>query len=319
MSVRAANPPSAATTPADDHPVPEPVEAELAEVARRIRQWRADARLTLHELAQRSGVATSTIQKVETLQMVPSVAVLLKIARGLGRPGSDFVADGVPRARTTHLTASSRRPVERRGMVVERRPGDRLGPSPNQLAKRDEIMSAAVEVLLRDGVHGCTVRAIAAAAGVSNGAVHYYFRDIEEIVDLAMLHATHGWIAWLRSATATDTAGALPPTERFWWVMAACLEPFAGGDRTLMPLWLEYWATCTRAARVEPLRAVQGVLVSYVAELVNAAGIHNAEERAVAVTAYLFGTGMQESVAAVRPEITQRDIASLCGIAPPTP
>lgn len=319
MSLSAANPAPAVASAVADRPAPEAVEAELVEVARRIRQWRADAHLTLHQLAQRSGVATSTIQKVETLQMVPSVAVLLKIAQGLGRPAADFLADGVPPARVAHLVASSRRPIERRGMVVERRSGDLPGPLPNQLAKRDEIVSAAVDVLLRDGVQGCTVRAIAAAASVSNGAVHYYFHDVEEIVDLAMLRATHAWIAWLRSATVTGTAGALTPTERFWRVMAACLEPFTDGDRTLMPLWLEYWASCTRAARVEPLRAVQGLLVSYVTELAAAAGIHNAEERAVAVAAYLFGTGMQESVVAVRPGIVARHIASLCGIAPPAP
>lgn len=122
MSLRAAAEPPTPTGTAD--PVPAPVEAELAEIARRIRQWRADSGLTLHELAQRSGVATSTIQKVETLQMVPSVAVLLKIARGLGRSAGDFVAGGAPVSRVAHLPAASRQAIESRRMIVERLSGD---------------------------------------------------------------------------------------------------------------------------------------------------------------------------------------------------
>lgn len=189
--------------------------------------------------------------------------------------------------------------------------------SPNHLAKRDEIVAAAVEVLLREGVHGCTVRSIAAAAAVSKGAVHYYFRDVDEIIDLAMSHATEGWIAWLRSATAPDPAVALTATGRFWRVMAACLEPFAQGDRALMPLWLEYWATCTRAERIEPLHAVQALLVAYVAELLGAARVKDAEGRALAVTSYLFGAGMQESVVTIPLRSIQRDIAALSGLRTP--
>ena len=67
-------------------PVGRVVDAELARISQRIRRWREEAGLTLQDLARRSELATSTIQKVETAQMVPSIAVMLKIARGLGRP-----------------------------------------------------------------------------------------------------------------------------------------------------------------------------------------------------------------------------------------
>lgn len=189
--------------------------------------------------------------------------------------------------------------------------------SPNQRAKRDEIVSAAVEVLLRQGVHGCTVRSIAASAGVSKGSVHYYFGDVDEIVDLAMVRATRGWIAWLRADDSVGPTGSLTPVEVFWRAMAACLEPFTHGDRTLMPLWLEYWAVCTRARRIEPLREVQGLLAAYVAELLAAAAVGDEADRAFAVASYLFGAAMQQSVVAVAPERIRRHIAALCGIDPP--
>ena len=41
----------------------------------------------------RSGVAASTIHKVEARQMVPTVSVLLKIAKGLGRRPEELIRD----------------------------------------------------------------------------------------------------------------------------------------------------------------------------------------------------------------------------------
>ena len=56
----------------------------LADMANQIRVCRSADGLTLQQLATRSGVAASTIHKVEARQMVPTVSVLLKIAKGLG-------------------------------------------------------------------------------------------------------------------------------------------------------------------------------------------------------------------------------------------
>jgi len=193
----------------------------------------------------------------------------------------------------------------------------RAGPSPNHLAKRDEIVSAAVEVLLRDGVHKCTVRAIATAAGVSKGAVHYYFQDVDEIVDMAMAQATRGWIAWLRSAAGADASSQSSAPGRFWRVIAASLQPFAQGDRTLMPLWLDYWAACTRARRTEPIRTVHGLLTTYVAELLAEVGVGDVLDRSFAVTCYLFGAGMQEPVRSIGLPLVVRHVAALSGVEPP--
>jgi transcriptional regulator with XRE-family HTH domain len=137
---------------------PGAVESELARVAQRIRSWRDESGLTLQELAQRSGVATSTIQKVETLQMVPTVAVLLKIARGLGRSASDFVSDGPGAGAVVHLTAEQRHPIgRRRQMLFERLSGDlagaalelwRVSVQPGRGSGREGIAYAGEELVL---------------------------------------------------------------------------------------------------------------------------------------------------------------------------
>ncbi|MEZ4355832.1 MAG: helix-turn-helix transcriptional regulator [Myxococcota bacterium] len=69
------------------------LEHVLADMAGQIRRCRAQDGLTLQQLATRSGVAASTIHKVESQQMVPTVSVLLKIARGLGRRPAELIRD----------------------------------------------------------------------------------------------------------------------------------------------------------------------------------------------------------------------------------
>ncbi len=65
----------------------------LADMANQIRSCRSADGLTLQQLATRSGVAASTIHKVEARQMVPTVAVLLKIAKGLGCRPEELIRD----------------------------------------------------------------------------------------------------------------------------------------------------------------------------------------------------------------------------------
>lgn len=83
-------------------------------MARQLRACRTRDGLTLQQLASRCGVAASTIHKIEAQQMVPTVSVLLKIARGLGRRPEELVRDryrdasepsAAPPAREPHAPA----------------------------------------------------------------------------------------------------------------------------------------------------------------------------------------------------------------------
>jgi transcriptional regulator with XRE-family HTH domain len=110
--------------------VSESVDEELARISARIRQWREEAGLTLQELATRGGLATSTVQKVETGQMIPSVAVLLKLSHGLGRRPAELIADADP-GRGVSLGRAKERARTGRAetMLVERLSGDVAEPS----------------------------------------------------------------------------------------------------------------------------------------------------------------------------------------------
>ena len=106
------------------------MEDALTAVSRRVRTWREELGLSLHELADRSDVAASTIQKVETGQMVPSVAVLMKIARGLDRRPAELVSDEADEAEIV-LMRSKEHAVMSAGsqMRIERLSGDLFDPA----------------------------------------------------------------------------------------------------------------------------------------------------------------------------------------------
>jgi len=103
--------------------VDDQIDVEIGRISQRIRQHREAAALTLQELAQRSGVATSTIQKVEKAQMTPSVAVLMKIASGLQLHVAELIADRARAIEVVHQRGADRKRFGR-GNSVERLSGD---------------------------------------------------------------------------------------------------------------------------------------------------------------------------------------------------
>jgi transcriptional regulator with XRE-family HTH domain len=72
------------------------LEVRLGEISDRIKQGRERHKLTLAQLGKRSKVAASSIQKIENRQMTPSIAVILKLAAGLGIEPADLIAPANP-------------------------------------------------------------------------------------------------------------------------------------------------------------------------------------------------------------------------------
>ena len=57
---------------------------------------------------------------------------------------------------------------------------------PNSDGRREQIVNAALKVMIADGVYHATTRKIAEAAGVNVATLHYHFHDKEEIIFSAM-------------------------------------------------------------------------------------------------------------------------------------
>jgi transcriptional regulator with XRE-family HTH domain len=105
------------------------VDDEVARIADRIRRWREEKGLTRQELGERSGLAVSTVHKIETGQMIPSIAVLLKLAHGLGRRPTEIIEDAEHDDAVAVMRTGERRPIRLEGRIeVERLSGDLLDP-----------------------------------------------------------------------------------------------------------------------------------------------------------------------------------------------
>lgn len=99
-------------------------------VGRRVRTWREELGLSLQDLAKRANVAPSSIQKIETGQMVPSVEILMKIAKGLDRRPAEFISDDTEEEDIV-LTRAKAHPTISQGtqLRIERLSGDLFDPS----------------------------------------------------------------------------------------------------------------------------------------------------------------------------------------------
>src|SRR5882757_5968523 len=106
----------------------------------------------------------------------------------------------------------------------DRRSDLRQALSPNQLEKRERIVEAAKTVLVENGLAGCTARAVAAAGPLTKSAIHYYFHDMDELIDQAMAAHIAAFVSAIRQAAARHTDAV----ERFWSAVDEYLTIFHG-------------------------------------------------------------------------------------------
>jgi AcrR family transcriptional regulator len=70
--------------------------------------------------------------------------------------------------------------------VMDKRVTRKSLARPKSDGRREQIVAAALNVMIADGVHNTTTRKIAEAAGVNVATLHYHFHDKEEIIFSAM-------------------------------------------------------------------------------------------------------------------------------------
>lgn len=85
----------------------------LAELAQRIRTFRLDRRLTLEEVASRTGLTRSWLSKVENFRVTPSLPALAKIATALGVTTAELVEGLDEKPQLVIVRKDERKIVER--------------------------------------------------------------------------------------------------------------------------------------------------------------------------------------------------------------
>jgi AcrR family transcriptional regulator len=163
--------------------------------------------------------------------------------------------------------------------------------TPNHLAKRQQLMDAARTVLRRDGIKGCTSRAIARESGLNNGLIHYYFETVEAIVDAATWQMVDEIVSRIRAAAH----GHEDPAERFWSVVEAHLDAFESPPGQIV-LWMDYWVDAVRSGRTEIIGHIDDVIVKALADALKAADAPEPKTRARAICAYVTGAAIRRQI-----------------------
>jgi len=186
-------------------------------------------------------------------------------------------------------------------------PGRSERLSPNQLAKQEQIVEAARVVLARDGLAGCTVRAIAEAGPLTKSAIHYYFADINLLIDRAMAAHVNAFLDTMRGVAARHD----DPETRLWAVLEAYLNTFVDNANVAF-LWFEYWIAVTRSDNPDAIEAMLRSATELLTELIADLDVDDPRAKARALLSYLLGAIMQQRVRR-RPFATLREeIRALC-------
>ncbi|NKQ58356.1 TetR family transcriptional regulator [Amycolatopsis sp. K13G38] len=186
-------------------------------------------------------------------------------------------------------------------------PGHRDQLSPNQLAKQEQIVQAARKVLARDGLAGCTARAIADASPLTKSAIHYYFSDIDLLIDRAMAAHVTDFLRDLRAIADRHD----DPEHRFWAVVRAYLDTFAENPNAAF-VWFEYWVAVDRADHVQAAEVMLRSSTELLTDLLADLDVDDPRAKARALQSYLLGAIVQQRVRP-RPFATLREeIRPLC-------
>lgn len=110
--------------------------------------------------------------------------------------------------------------------------------------RRDQLMSAAMDVIAEDGLEAATVREIAARAGVTQGLIRHYFASKEELTREAYRAFMNDMTEANLQAAAADAAS---PEQRFVAFLEASLRPPVMSERQVA-----IWAAFLGGARQDP-------------------------------------------------------------------
>ncbi len=132
--------------------------------------------------------------------------------------------------------------------------------------RRAQIVRATVRCLARDGYARLTMKRVAREAGVSQGILHYYFRDKRAIL-VATLESV---VADLdRRVAAAQRKGAGDSDARLAALVGVCVDT-AARRRELWAVFIEFWGemlhdrrlAAINAAQYARMRALVGALVA---------------------------------------------------------
>jgi TetR/AcrR family transcriptional repressor of bet genes len=117
--------------------------------------------------------------------------------------------------------------------------------------RRQELLSAALEIVKRNGFPHATIERIAKQAGASKGIVHHYFKDKQDLIESTMRYAH----AERRAALVHKLRSARTPSDRLWAVMSVILDA-KYLQEGFCNAWVAFHAECFSNDRLARLQKV---------------------------------------------------------------
>jgi AcrR family transcriptional regulator len=161
--------------------------------------------------------------------------------------------------------------------------------------RREQIVRATIRCLARDGYAGLTMKRVAAEAAVSQGILHYYFRDKAAMLAAAARRVTVD----LDRRVAAEARGARNPRDRLRAVIRVCLRT-AVDNRDVWTVFIEFWGEAFHERRLAAVNRqayarARRLIGAGLAQGVSAGEFRrmNVEEAAVVVLAVLDGLSLQ--------------------------
>ncbi|HEY0937577.1 MAG TPA: TetR/AcrR family transcriptional regulator [Trebonia sp.] len=127
----------------------------------------------------------------------------------------------------------------------------RSADSPNAPARREQLLRAALEVIVARGYADTRIADVAEHAGTSPALVIYYFKTRDQLLTEALRYSEDAWYA-----TGTQRLAAIASaTGRLTELIAmTCLPDTDPAARTEWLLWLDLWALSPRNPGVAAVR-----------------------------------------------------------------
>lgn len=129
--------------------------------------------------------------------------------------------------------------------------------------RRKQLLNAAKEVIINDGLEAATLRNIAREAGVTTGMISHYFRDKSDIVVSCFETVSEDWLR-----TAKTTIAEAASTEQKLLALTQLCLPLSADDRKAWCIWTEMWTHAGRNADLtRTMLAVDSIWESMVFEI----------------------------------------------------
>jgi DNA-binding transcriptional regulator YbjK len=172
--------------------------------------------------------------------------------------------------------------------------------SPNQIVKREQIVQAASRIMVREGLAACTARSVSAGSGLSTSAIHYYFNDIDEILDEAFRAVMERFFVQLEQAAAAHDN----PVRSLWAAASAYFERSSDsimasdgrGVRHAPMLWFEFQAQSLRSGRTQTVTELSQRGSVFFQTLIEACDISPSTVKAETLYCSLLGAAIRNSL-----------------------